>query len=59
MPDIRWNLLKNERLKKTRGASFEDVLKGKLIAIKNTLQEKAKTLCYLNTNVMYGSFPML
>ena len=34
MPDIRWNLLKNNRLKKTRGASFDDMLQGKLIAIK-------------------------
>jgi hypothetical protein len=34
MSDIRWNLLKSERLKKTRGASFEDILQGKLIAVK-------------------------
>jgi hypothetical protein len=34
MPDIKWNLLKSERLKKTRGASFEDILKGKLIGVK-------------------------
>lgn len=34
MPDINWNLLKSERLKRTRGASFEDILQGKLIAIK-------------------------
>ena len=34
MPDIRWNLLKSERLKRIRGASFEDILQGKLIAIK-------------------------
>ncbi len=32
--DIRWNLLKNNRLKKTRGVSFENILQGKLIAIK-------------------------
>ncbi|HAH21887.1 MAG: hypothetical protein A2Y00_04430 [Omnitrophica WOR_2 bacterium GWF2_43_52] len=34
MADIRWNLLKSERLKKTRGASFEDILKGKLVSVK-------------------------
>lgn len=34
MADIRWNLLKSERLKRTRGVSFEDILKGKLVAIK-------------------------
>ncbi|MFH1777947.1 MAG: toxin [Candidatus Omnitrophota bacterium] len=34
MLDIRWNLLKSDRLKRTRGTSFEDILKSKLIAIK-------------------------
>ena len=34
MRDIRWNLLKSERLKKTRGASFEDILQSKLVAVK-------------------------
>ncbi len=34
MADIRWSLLKSERLKRTRGASFEEVLNGKLIAVK-------------------------
>lgn len=34
MPDVRWNLLKNEQLKKTRGASFEDIFKGKLLGTK-------------------------
>lgn len=34
MKTIRWNLLKSERLKKTRGASFEEILRAKLIAIK-------------------------
>ena len=33
MKEIRWNLLKNERLKKTRGASFEDLLNAKLINV--------------------------
>lgn len=34
MKELRWNLLKSERLKRTRGASFEEVLQGKLIAVK-------------------------
>ncbi len=34
MPEIRWNPLKSERLKRTRGASFEDILTGDLIGIK-------------------------
>jgi len=32
---LRWNKLKSERLKRTRAASFEDVLSGKLLATKN------------------------
>lgn len=34
MKDIRWNLLKSERLKKTRGASFEELMQSKLVAVK-------------------------
>lgn len=34
MRDIRWNLLKSERLKKTRGASFEELIQSKLVAVK-------------------------
>ncbi len=33
MKDVRWNLLKSERLKKTRGVSFEEILQFKLAAI--------------------------
>ena len=34
MKDLRWNLLKSERLKRTRGASLEELLQTKLIAVK-------------------------
>ena len=34
MKEIRWNLLKSERLKKTRGVSFEEILQAKMIAVK-------------------------
>jgi hypothetical protein len=34
MKEIRWNLLKSERLKRTRGASFEEIITGKLIDVK-------------------------
>ncbi len=30
---IRWNLLKSERLKRTRGVSFEEILQAKLVAV--------------------------
>ena len=35
MTDISWNIIKNERLKKTRGVSFEDLLgKARLVSVK-------------------------
>ncbi len=34
MQAVRWNLLKSERLKRTRGASFEELIRSKLIAVK-------------------------
>lgn len=33
MKELKWNALKNERLKRTRGVSFEDLLNSRLIAI--------------------------
>ena len=34
MKDLRWNLLKSERLKRARGASFEELIQSELIAVK-------------------------
>ena len=34
MKELRWDLLKSERLKRTRGVSFEEILRSKLIAVK-------------------------
>ena len=34
MPEIKWDILKSERLKKVRGVSFEEILKAKLIEVK-------------------------
>ncbi|MFZ2604173.1 MAG: toxin [Candidatus Omnitrophota bacterium] len=34
MKDIRWSQLKSERLKKTRGVSFEEIISSELIAVK-------------------------
>ncbi|MBI4352413.1 MAG: toxin [Candidatus Omnitrophica bacterium] len=33
MKQIRWNVLKSDRLKKTRGVSFEEILKAKLLGV--------------------------
>ena len=35
MKDIRWSQLKSERLKRTRGVSFEEIISSQLIAVKN------------------------
>ena len=44
MQNIRWNLLKSERLKKTRGVSFEDILRGKLVAVKKNPARKDQNI---------------
>ncbi len=31
---IKWNILKSERLKKARGASFEEIIRAKFIGVK-------------------------
>jgi len=33
MAELQWSLLKSERLKRTRGASFEDLLQSRLVAV--------------------------
>lgn len=45
MKEIRWNVLKNERLKKARGASFEDLINSKLIKV-------MKNPKHMNQNIM-------
>jgi hypothetical protein len=35
MKELRWDLLKSERLKRTRGVSFEEITKAKIIDIKD------------------------
>ena len=34
MSDIRWSLAKSEKLKIKRGVSFEEILRAKLVAVK-------------------------
>jgi len=34
MKTIKWNILKSERLKRTRGVSFEEIIGSKFIAVK-------------------------
>ena len=34
MREIRWSVVKSERLKRTRGVSFDELIQSKLVAIK-------------------------
>lgn len=44
MKEIRWSLLKSERLKKARGVSFEEILNAKLIGIKRHPSRKNQNI---------------
>ena len=47
MKEIRWNLLKSERLKKTRGVSFEEILQARLVAVqKHPKKERQKVMLF-------------
>ena len=47
MKEIRWDLLKNERLQKTRGVSFEEILKARLIDVRNhPKKERQKVMLF-------------
>ena len=35
MMQIQWSLVKSERLKKTRGVSFEEIIQARLLAVKH------------------------
>ena len=41
---VKWNLLKNERLKRIRGVSFEEIIRAKLIAIKKHHSRKHQNI---------------
>ncbi len=42
--NISWNPLKNERLKKTRGISFEEIIISKLIDIRKHLKKDTQRI---------------
>ncbi len=47
MKEIRWNLFKNEQLKRVRGVSFEEILNSKLVAIlKHPSRENQKIMLF-------------
>jgi hypothetical protein len=47
MKETRWNLLKSERLKRTRGVSFEEMLQARLVAVqKHPKKENQKVMLF-------------
>ena len=54
MKELRWNLLKSERLKKTRGVSFEDIINAKLInVLKNPTRENQHIMLFEYKNYIW------
>ena len=54
MKEIRWNALKSERLKRTRGVSFEEIIASKLIDIrKHPTREGQNILIYQHKGYMW------
>lgn len=54
MKEIRWNSLKSRRLKKTRGASFEDIIGARLIDIgKHHKKENQKIMLFDYKNYIW------
>lgn len=44
MKELRWNLLKNELLKRIRGASFEDIIESKFVRIEKHPQKEGQNI---------------
>ena len=44
MKEIKWSLLKNEEVKRTRGVSFEEIINAKLIGIKKHPSRKNQNI---------------
>ena len=55
MTDIRWNALKSKRLKKTRGVSFEEIIKSDLVDIADhSKREHQKIFVYEYKNYLWA-----
>ena len=47
MKSIEWNPVKSERLKRTRGVSFEEILKAEIVAVKeHPTNDKQKMMIF-------------
>ena len=52
--EIRWSLVKNEKLEKTRGASFEDLINSKQIKImKNPKRDNQNIMLFEYKNYIW------
>lgn len=55
MKELRWNPLKSERLKKTRGVSFEEIVQSKLVEIlKHPVRLHQNILVYEYKNYLWA-----
>jgi hypothetical protein len=55
MAEIRWSALKNDRLKKTRGISFEEILKTEFVLIMdNTKRENQKIMLFFHKKYIWA-----
>jgi len=55
MKTIKWNALKSERLKRTRGVSFEEIIASRLIDIReHPDREKPKNLIYKHKGYLWA-----
>ena len=55
MSEIKWNALKSERLKKTRGVSFEEIIKARLIGVRqHPVRANQKILVYEHKGYLWA-----
>jgi hypothetical protein len=55
LKEIKWSLLKSRRLKKVRGASFEDIIKARLIDIgRHHKKENQKIMFFEHKNYIWA-----
>ena len=55
MKEIRWNALKSERLKRTRGVSFEEIIASRLVGVrKHPTREYQKILVYQHKGYLWA-----
>ena len=55
MQDVRWNPLKSERLKRTRGVYFEEIIKAKLVDMReHPNKDNQKILVYEHKGYLWA-----